>query len=68
MNPPCKDCPNRHPGCHGSCEKYQTWRKEWEQLKERESDSARVCTDLRRIPILSYTALKDISNGSCNHP
>ena len=36
MNPPCKDCPNRHPGCHGSCEKYQTWRKEWEQLKERE--------------------------------
>lgn len=36
MNPPCKDCPNRHPGCHGSCEKYQIWRKEWEQLKERE--------------------------------
>lgn len=23
---PCKDCSTRHMGCHGKCEKYQTWR------------------------------------------
>lgn len=22
---PCLDCPDREPGCHGKCEKYQTW-------------------------------------------
>ena len=25
-NAPCKDCADRHPGCHGSCEKYKAWR------------------------------------------
>ena len=23
---PCKDCPDRQMGCHGQCEKYQTYR------------------------------------------
>ena len=23
---PCKDCSERHPICHGSCEKYQEWK------------------------------------------
>lgn len=23
---PCKKCSTRHVGCHGKCEKYQTWR------------------------------------------
>lgn len=22
---PCKDCPDRVAGCHGSCEKYKAW-------------------------------------------
>ena len=22
---PCKGCPDRYPGCHGSCEKYKEW-------------------------------------------
>ena len=22
---PCKGCPDRHPACHGSCEKYKEW-------------------------------------------
>ena len=25
---PCKDCAERHLGCHGECEKYQKWHKE----------------------------------------
>lgn len=24
----CKDCADRHPGCHGQCEKYQTEKAE----------------------------------------
>jgi predicted ATP-dependent serine protease len=24
-NPPCHNCTDRHAGCHGKCEKYQTW-------------------------------------------
>ena len=27
MNAPCKDCPDREVGCHGTCEKYQLFRK-----------------------------------------
>ena len=23
----CKDCPKRHPGCHGTCEWYKAERK-----------------------------------------
>ena len=22
---PCKDCPDRHTACHGSCERYKEW-------------------------------------------
>ena len=22
---PCKGCTDRHPACHGSCEKYNNW-------------------------------------------
>lgn len=25
-NAPCKNCPDRHVGCHGQCEKYQQFR------------------------------------------
>lgn len=28
MLPPCKDCPDRAPGCHGKCEKYKAF-AEW---------------------------------------
>lgn len=28
MNAPCKDCDQRHPGCHSTCPKYQEFHKE----------------------------------------
>ena len=32
---PCKDCPNRTPGCHDSCDKYKLWRDMYQaQVKE----------------------------------
>jgi hypothetical protein len=29
----CKDCENRQPGCHGTCEKYLTQRAELDAVK-----------------------------------
>lgn len=33
---PCKDCPDRRPGCHSGCDRYRAWQKEWSRLKEKE--------------------------------
>ena len=27
-NNPCRDCEDRHEGCHGGCEKYLGWKEE----------------------------------------
>ena len=42
---PCRDCPNRTITCHGKCEDYQTWKKEWEDYKIGKPD-----TDLMTNP------------------
>ena len=31
---PCKDCPDRYPGCHSKCEKYQAFYRENEKRLE----------------------------------
>lgn len=31
---PCKDCPDRYPGCHDSCEKYKCWKDELAAVKK----------------------------------
>ena len=31
---PCKDCEERHPACHGKCEKYIEWKKDEAEKKE----------------------------------
>lgn len=33
MTSPCKDCTDRHDGCHGKCERYQAFRTEIEERK-----------------------------------
>ena len=45
MKNPCKDCPDRYPGCHSKCERYKSWKKEWDELKEKE----RIYNDMHRI-------------------
>lgn len=30
----CKGCPERHPGCHDKCEKYQAEKAEYQARKE----------------------------------
>jgi len=45
MKNPCKDCPNRYPGCHSKCEQYKAWKQEWDKLKEKE----RIYNEQQRI-------------------
>lgn len=35
MNAPCKDCPNRHEVCHDSCERYQAFKQEREEINRK---------------------------------
>ena len=40
-----KDCPNRHPGCHGECSTYQEQRR----LLDAENNENRKQRELNRI-------------------
>ncbi len=33
-NPPCKDCKDRHMGCHAKCSKYIDWDKARQVIKD----------------------------------
>lgn len=35
---PCKDCVERHSGCHSECEKYGDWNKQRLQQKSKFTD------------------------------
>ncbi len=38
----CRDCPDRKPGCHGSCETYKQQKQEYEQTKEEKMKQAKI--------------------------
>lgn len=38
----CKDCHDRSPGCHGSCEKYITQKAEYDTLKRQYAEKGMV--------------------------
>ena len=35
MKAPCKDCQDRHVGCHADCERYQAYAKVFEAAREK---------------------------------
>ena len=46
--PPCKDCQDRHKGCHSKCEKFTKWSEETQDsrvqaIKQYKTD--RLCED-----------------------
>ena len=44
----CKDCPKRHPGCHGACEWYKAERKALDKENtRRRNESAAICSSRR---------------------
>ena len=34
LNGCCLDCPDRHPACHSTCERYKAAREEWDLKKQ----------------------------------
>lgn len=36
MNPPCRDCPDRHINCHSECTRYLRWKEHLAALKAAE--------------------------------
>lgn len=44
----CRDCEDRYPGCHGTCEKYLEAKKEYDEFKrvvfENRNDNMRLYT------------------------
>lgn len=38
----CKDCPDRHVGCHATCETYIKEKKENDEMKQRVKDSHKI--------------------------
>ena len=48
MNAPCKDCPDRHQGCHSECKKYKEYRKKQDKLNELKlEDTLKRCSGYR---------------------
>lgn len=35
LSAPCKDCAERHPGCHSECERYKEYSREQAQGREK---------------------------------
>lgn len=40
MNAPCKDCKDRHAGCHSECERYQAYAAEREAINAKKREAA----------------------------
>lgn len=48
MNPPCKNCSDRHIGCHGSCERYLAYKTERDRLLAEQHRNSQVNLDIAR--------------------
>ena len=57
----CKDCGNRHPGCHGHCETYKKEKAEHEEQKAVENQRKYVQQGLynQRSVAIRKTARRD---------
>jgi hypothetical protein len=36
--PPCKDCRDRHPGCHDKCDGYKAWKMRLEEINNKRKE------------------------------
>lgn len=43
---PCKDCKDRHVGCHSKCEKYLEYKKELQKAKHQEKINKKIEDDI----------------------
>lgn len=47
MKTSCKDCDARSPGCHGSCERYQAYRKWQDEINEKRRNANEINEGLK---------------------
>lgn len=48
MKAPCKDCAERHEGCHGECEKYKAFRESIDRRTEETTKRKAAAPQLSR--------------------
>lgn len=41
-NAPCKACTERHPGCHGVCEKYMKYTEERQEINSKRAEEQKL--------------------------
>lgn len=46
MRFPCKDCTDRWVGCHGTCQKYQEARKNWDKASAEAKKEKKLADEL----------------------
>ena len=47
--PPCKDCTDRHPGCHDKCPRYSEWKANLEKVNEERRKYNQMATIFSKI-------------------
>ena len=57
MNAPCNNCPDRHAGCHGSCEKYAAFKEEKAKVNEERRAERTLYADYRNYKVEKYKRL-----------
>ena len=48
MNTPCNNCPDRHIGCHGECERYRKYKSDRDRLLAERHKNSQVSLDIAR--------------------
>ena len=60
---PCKDCKERHVGCHSTCEKYLEWNKKWVDNKIKISEKKYLMKQIDSHEIETTYKAKRRRNG-----
>ena len=47
--PPCKDCQDRHPGCHDKCHRYAEWKSKLEKVNDERRKYNQMATIFSKI-------------------
>jgi hypothetical protein len=61
---PCRDCQDRHVGCHSDCERHLDWQKQKDKEKQKLSDATQADNLLYRYNKESkYRAIQRANNN-----
>ena len=58
MKGPCKNCPDRYPGCHGKCDKYIEYDKYNKEVQKKRMEHKQLNDVLYSLNHTRYTDLK----------